>query len=652
MRLIEKGNSAVLGEEEEFDIDSESDSEEKEEKIATATLSPTKAVYTSEVTTNKNVDAINVSLDSSKVTTLSSPRPAESTDAAESMVINSTKESPDVHSENSTDTPYSTEHMNIDRLPTHAPVNEVVEIRSDITNSRTEDAECLEEIDRNSNDNAGNHNSGSASNKDIGESIQTDTSSKHAGKNNSDCASIGSFLPSNDIRSKETNAYEILGSGVSKGTGNWVMDDSVKYNDNKVDQPFDPMVIDEDIDDSFADIATEKIVTDASSEIMTTTTEESNSSSSKPRNAQWLAMLDKEKSARKKYRNSNLIDAEAEEESDEEHIAGLEDFGFTMQQQKEKKDDEDDDNDYVRASDMHGVVDDLSDNEEDDEEALHVARMAQSTKEEKLKHKEMLRRMREGYEVGNRSSGNARGRMRYDQLISAGNREGAKRLGLLNADEEDSCSDEEGETYREENDDQADFEEDENALLDKMLKDRFLPRHELDPYLTGDESDEEQGEISKNQDKNEDSDTERERAEDLLAKRFSRRARMQRFLESVEMGSSSNGYNNTHHSAFLQGRLIDEDEAMKQELKEIEFKRLRMASKASGKEQTVSDSTATSQTKVNLHQRHKRSVGSVEASNINDTDMTIDLSTKCSSSLSIALRACKGAKRQKRRAIF
>ena len=396
------------------------------------------------------------------------------------------------------------------------------------------------------------------------------------------------------------------------------------------------------------------------SEIVSKATNDDNTTSNKPRNAQWLAMLAEEKSIRKKQRNSNLIDAEAEEESDDEQIAGLEDFGFTLQQQNSKKgknDQDEEEDDIVRASDLQGIVDDLSDNEEDDEEAIHKARMEQSAKEEKLRHKEMMRRMREGYEVGNRSAGNARGRMRYDQLISAGNREGAKRLGLLNVDEEDSSSDENDHFNKDNNkegSDDEDDEDDENALLDKMLKDRFLPRHDLDPYLTDDDSSDDDEEANgANKDNGNDSDVEREKAEDLLAKRFSRRARMQRFLESIEMDSSSKSNSNSQYSHILTGKMIDEDEKMKQELREIEILQSGILTKPHNRDRM--DFGSSVKDSQEIHQSHQRLKRVIDADNdtINFAKaLSKDTAKKCTTGLSIALRSCKGTKRQKRKAIF
>lgn len=90
--------------------------------------------------------------------------------------------------------------------------------------------------------------------------------------------------------------------------------------------------------------------------------------------------------------------------------------------------------------------------------------------------------MREGYDGrrGGIASGGARGVHRFDQLVAADNREDAKRLGLLNEDEMDSDDENEnGEPKAKK--DSAD-EDDEAALLDKMLKERFLNRDEEDAF--------------------------------------------------------------------------------------------------------------------------------------------------------------------------
>ncbi len=215
----------------------------------------------------------------------------------------------------------------------------------------------------------------------------------------------------------------------------------------------------------------------------------------KDRNSGWKAMLQKEAEKLKKQKarkNGNgLVEAEADEEEEEE-VAGLEDFGFSLG--NKKKDDgegEDADADKLTEEDLKHVVDDVSD-DEGDEEAGEAARKELQQKEEKERHKEIIRRMREGYD-GRRGGiagggAGARGMHRFDQLVAADNREDAKRLGLLNDDELDS--DDEGNGAGKGDDE----EEDETALLDKMLKDRFLHRssvEELEENFSSDDEEEE-----------------------------------------------------------------------------------------------------------------------------------------------------------------
>lgn len=199
-----------------------------------------------------------------------------------------------------------------------------------------------------------------------------------------------------------------------------------------------------------------------------TTAPEEQATSNKPKNSAWQAILLKEKAAlakekRRQRKNGGLVEAEAEEEEEEEGIVGLEDFGFSVS--KKKDDDEEDDGD-VDQDDLDHVVDDVSDGE-GDEEAGEVARKRLEQAEEKERHKEIIRRMREGYD-GRRGGiasgvGGARGTLRFDQLVAADNRGDAKRLGLLNDDELNS-DDEQDENKETKKDDE---EEDEAALLGK-----------------------------------------------------------------------------------------------------------------------------------------------------------------------------------------
>ena len=274
----------------------------------------------------------------------------------------------------------------------------------------------------------------------------------------------------------------------------------------------------------------------------------------KDRNAAWKALLQREARRAKNLKNrkgSELVDAEADEEEEEE-IAGLEDFGFSLN--KKKKDDDDDEDihaDVLDDEDLKHIVDEVSD-DEGDEAAGNEARREMKHRDDKEQHKEMLRRMRDGYDGrrGGVAGGvGARGMHRFDQLVAADNREDAKRLGLLNDDEVDSEADE-GEHPKE----SAEID-DENALLDKMLKDRFLHRSSVDAEETFSDDDEAtQYETEEGKPSNDDDAEEVE--QELLAKRFAKRARMQRLLESH--GSEDE---------FSQMRLIDEDETMKIELK-------------------------------------------------------------------------------------
>jgi hypothetical protein len=178
-------------------------------------------------------------------------------------------------------------------------------------------------------------------------------------------------------------------------------------------------------------------------------------------------------------------------------------------------------------------------------------------REEKERHKEILRRMRDGYDGrrGGIAGGvGARGVHRFEQLVAADNREDAKRLGLLNDDEIDS----DNEDGKAKSDGGDDDEEDEGALLDKMLKDRFLHRSSvnIEEEFSDDEqpSEDEQAEKENEED---DEDKEQER----LARRFAKRARMQRLIET-----------HGHEEEFSRSRLIDEDPSLKAELQKMKVR--------------------------------------------------------------------------------
>jgi hypothetical protein len=278
----------------------------------------------------------------------------------------------------------------------------------------------------------------------------------------------------------------------------------------------------------------------------------------KAKNSGWQEMLRKEAQQlkkEKKRKGNGLVEAEADEEEEEDVVAGLEDFGFSMGMQKKDEEDEDDVGDELDEDDLKHVVDELSD-DEGDEDAGEQARKDLQKREEKEQHKEMMRRMREGYDGrrGGIAGGGvgARGLHRFDQLVAADNREDAKRLGLLNDDELDS--DDEGEEKTFDGKDDAAEIDDETALLDKMLKDRFLHRSsvEIEEEFSDNEEEEVDQQGTKGAENDEDAE---EREQELLAKRFAKRARMQRLIET-----------HGEDEEFSQLRLIDEDQSMKKEL--------------------------------------------------------------------------------------
>lgn len=319
-------------------------------------------------------------------------------------------------------------------------------------------------------------------------------------------------------------------------------------------------------------------VTDTRSSIEGTTNSSNNDTvitTKKSKNSAWQAILAKEKAAlakekKRQRKNGGLVEGEAEEEEEEEGIVGLEDFGFSV---SKKKGDDDDADDEVDDDDLDNVVDDVSDGE-GDEEAGEVARKRLEQAEEKERHKEIIRRMREGYD-GRRGgiasgAGGARGMHRFDQLVAADNRDDAKRLGLLNDDELNSDDENDGDGKDKTT---VDEEEDEAALLDKMLKERFLNREEevMDEEFTDDEESEDEVDGTEQQDGDDNDEREQER----LAKHFAKRARRNRILEEY-----------AGDSQFSRSRLMDEDVTMQQDLKTIKtsFCRKRSTSNLDSKE--------------------------------------------------------------------
>lgn len=275
-----------------------------------------------------------------------------------------------------------------------------------------------------------------------------------------------------------------------------------------------------------------------------------------PKNAAWKEMLKKEAEKLKKQKalrkNGTLVEEEAEEEEEEEGVAGLEDFGFTLNSKKKDAEDDEDGDDDMNEDDFEDIVDEVSDNE-GDEDAGEAGRKAMALKAEKALHKEIIRRMREGYDGkrgGIAGGGEARGNLRFDQLVAADNRDDARRLGLLNDDELDS-DDENGAATA---DDEIDDEED----LDKILKDRYLNRTEIPEDEFSDSEDENEDEDVKNGDDVQGENDEEDKEQERLAKRFARRARMNHYLKL-----------HGDDKEFSQSRLIEQDQTMQMELKSI-----------------------------------------------------------------------------------
>jgi len=334
----------------------------------------------------------------------------------------------------------------------------------------------------------------------------------------------------------------------------------------------------------------------------------------KAKNAAWIALLQKEAQTLKRQKANRsggaLVDAEAEEEEEEEGVTGLEDFGFTLN--STKKDDEDGGDD-AGEEDFDNIVDEVSDNE-GDEEAGDAGRKALAVKEETDRHKEIMRRMREGYD-GRRDGivggvGRARGNHRFDQLVAAENRDDARRLGLLNDDELDS--DDEYAGVKGAGDNEI---EDETILLDKVLKERHLDTPQLpDEDFSDNDEDSVNEEVGNGSNEEDEEDLKQER----IAKRFAKRARMNRLLEA-----------HNDESQFSQSRLIDEDDNLKKELKSIRnvyCKRTR---------QTSDNSLLSSNSKGGWGNKASIIPHPVTCQQKIDTNNTVDVSN--ASSLSIGL---------------
>jgi hypothetical protein len=270
----------------------------------------------------------------------------------------------------------------------------------------------------------------------------------------------------------------------------------------------------------------------------------------------WKAVLLREAKTIKKKKNmyktsvSALIEEEAEEEEEDVAGGGLEDFGFGVRNKKAIDEDEEV---VSEEGDLDGIVDELSDDEGDEEEGAKARKELQEREERRL-HKDLLRRMRDGYDGrrGGIASGGARGVHRFEELVAADDRNEARRLGLLNDDELESEEDFSVDNAGHEED------EDEAVLIDKMLKDRFLHRTDEERLFCDDDSEEENEDVVENEGQNiaeENFDV----MEKLMEKRFEKNARRNRVFDIY--GDSLLG---------SESRFIDEDESLKYDLRCIQ----------------------------------------------------------------------------------
>lgn len=283
--------------------------------------------------------------------------------------------------------------------------------------------------------------------------------------------------------------------------------------------------------------------------------EEQDEETGEPRDraAAYRAMIEadrKNAKRQKKLRKKGLVELEAEEEEEEEVLKGLEDFGFgavndlggdggAAAAAKRREENEDV---VVREDDFEGIVDEVSEGEGDDD-AFHDFAAQKEVEADKEQLQEVMRRVKEGFD-GRRGGINfgARGRLRLDQLVGADrkSRREAKRLGLLNSDEELSSEDE-GEDGEGGEEGEEDEEEDLEEQLIRAQRERVMGMRALETsaqyFMSSDDEDEdgeEKGAGESAAGAGEAAELEEERQERLRAKAWVRKAKMRRVLEEME----------------------------------------------------------------------------------------------------------------------
>ncbi len=263
----------------------------------------------------------------------------------------------------------------------------------------------------------------------------------------------------------------------------------------------------------------------------------------KERNAGYRAMLDAERRKHKKMakvrkHSGNVIDEEAEEDEEESAVKGLGDFGFGVMTGGNKeagdgKEEENLDNYKATAADLEGIVDTYSDDEGDDDAAMSF-RGREAAERDKVALRSVLRQVKEGFgeaRLGGRSAV-ARGALRTDQLTAAArsSRKEAKRLGLLNSDEE--WSENEQNDGRESEDDLDEHELAEMVEREQRLRHMGLSEMARDALNSSDESDAD-GDEEENE-KGASMKDEMDIAEERMVKKWSQKAKVRRVLSELQ----------------------------------------------------------------------------------------------------------------------
>ncbi|CAI5720977.1 unnamed protein product [Hyaloperonospora brassicae] len=288
-------------------------------------------------------------------------------------------------------------------------------------------------------------------------------------------------------------------------------------------------------------------------------------------------------------RGNTFVESEAEEDDEEDvlRIGGLGDFGFGVPQSKtqESKEAEEERHALVlREDDLDHIVDNLSDDEKAQEQDLEEMFRREREELDRQQVKEVMRNVKEGFGRNRRafsglpSGSGARGRFNLDELVAAdGSRFEAARLGLLGSDEELS-EDEDDKTKKKTqahgSGEEEEEEIDEEADMERMLRERFLNQPKI--YVTSSESgsDEEEEDAKKESASDGDgieSDEERERQQMKL---FSERARINRRMQRMkdmqrQLALQNNGVDPTATSNTAMPNLLLEEDEDSQELMDL-----------------------------------------------------------------------------------